>query len=383
MNSFTYKTLYTILMFVITVTAVNDVLASIRLKEFARVEGVRDNALVGYGLVAGLAGTGDTRRSDATIQSIANILARFNVIVDEEEISSRNVAAVIVTATLPAFYQPGDKIDINIASVGDARSLIGGTLLMTPLTAANGEIYALAQGPISVGGYSYGLNGNIIQKNHPTVGVITNGATVEKAVNTQLIEEGTLSVVLSEPDFTTAARVKKAIQSVFPSLNVSTQHAGKILIDVPSKIDVIDLIADIENIKIKPDNIAKIIINERTGTVVSGGSVVIDAVSISHGNLELNITTDYAVSQPNIFAIELNKSQITDENGQGISTAVVPQTNLSVKEQSLAAVSLPSGSTVNDLVRALKQIHVSTRDMIAILQAIKSAGALHAKLIIN
>ncbi|MFA0810752.1 flagellar basal body P-ring protein FlgI [Microbulbifer epialgicus] len=383
MRSFRWKLSYSFTILTIAFFIMSDVNATVRLKEFARVEGVRDNALVGYGLVAGLAGTGDTRRSDATIQSIANILARFNVIVDEQEISSRNVAAVIVTANLPAFYQPGDKIDINIASVGDARSLIGGTLLMTPLTAANGVIYALAQGPISVGGYSYGLNGNVIQKNHPTVGVITNGATVEKAVNTKLLEEGQLSVVLSEPDFTTAARVKKAIKSAFPSLNITTEHAGKIIVDVPTNIDLIDLIADLENISITPDSIAKIIINERTGTVVSGGSVRIDAVSISHGNLELSISTDYAVSQPNIFSIGLNKSNLTDENGQGISTVVVPDTNISVKEQSLASVSLPSGSTVNDLVRALKQIHVSTRDMIAILQAIKSAGALHARLIIK
>ncbi|WP_444906282.1 flagellar basal body P-ring protein FlgI [Microbulbifer sp. SSSA008] len=383
MRSFRWKLSNSFTILAIAFFIMSDVNATVRLKEFARVEGVRDNALVGYGLVAGLAGTGDTRRSDATIQSIANILARFNVIVDEQEISSRNVAAVIVTANLPAFYQPGDKIDINIASVGDARSLIGGTLLMTPLTAANGVIYALAQGPISVGGYSYGLNGNVIQKNHPTVGVITNGATVEKAVNTKLLEEGQLSVVLSEPDFTTAARVKKAIKSTFPSLNITTEHAGKIIVDVPNNTDLIDLIADLENISITPDSIAKIIINERTGTVVSGGSVRIDAVSISHGNLELSISTDYAVSQPNIFSIGLNKSSLTDENGQGISTVVVPDTNISVKEQSLASVSLPSGSTVNDLVRALKQIHVSTRDMIAILQAIKSAGALHARLIIK
>ncbi|MEX2964307.1 flagellar basal body P-ring protein FlgI [Microbulbifer sp. TYP-18] len=357
--------------------------ASVRIKEIARVEGVRDNALVGYGLVAGLAGTGDTRRSDATVQSIANTLARFNVIVDERDISSRNVAAVLVTATLPPFVQPGEKLDINIASVGDARSLIGGTLMMTPLTGANGRIYALAQGPVSVGGYAYGLNGNVIQKNHPTVGIIANGATVEREVETDLIQSGKLSVVLAAPDFTTASRVRHALKSKFPSLLVSSAHAGKIDIDVPNDIDVVELISQIENVNVEPDLIAKIVVNERTGTVVSGGNVRIDAVSISHGNIELNISTDYAVSQPNIFALTLKDSKISDRRGNGIQTVVIPQTNLQVKEQALASVALPAGSTVNDLVRALKQIHVSTRDMIAILQAIKSAGALHAQLIVK
>ena len=381
MNSIRIK--LTILYIFIAFLASTEVAASVRLKEFARVEGVRDNALVGYGLVAGLAGTGDTRRSEATIQSIVNTLTRFSVIVDDRDISSRNVAAVIITATLPPFFQPGDKIDINIASIGDARSLIGGTLLMAPLTAANGEIYAIAQGPLSVGGYSYGANGNVIQKNHPTVGTIANGATVEKEVETQLVDRGVLSVILAEPDFTTAARVKSALQQSFPNLGVKTKHAGKIEIHVPNDIDVVELIARVENISIDPDTVARIIINERTGTVVSGGDVKIDAVSISHGNIELNISTEYAVSQPNIFALELERSRIADQRGNGISTEVVPLTSLNVREQALASVSLPSGSSVNDLIRALKQIHVSTRDMIAILQAIKSAGALHAKLIVN
>ncbi|MBB3063487.1 flagellar basal body P-ring protein FlgI [Microbulbifer rhizosphaerae] len=380
---FNSKLLFIIAYLLLSSLLVTNANASVRLKEFARVEGVRDNALVGYGLVAGLAGTGDTRRSDATVQSIINTLARFNVIVDERDISSRNVAAVMVTATLPSFVQSGDKIDINIASVGDARSLIGGTLLMTPLTAANGRIYALAQGPVSVGGYAYGANGNVIQKNHPTVGVIANGATVEREVETHLVESGKLSVLLSEPDFTTAARVKEALSENFPNLVISTQHAGKINIQIPHSTDVVDLIAKIENISITPDLIARIVVNERTGTVVSGGNVRLDAVSISHGNIELNISTDYAVSQPNIFALGLEESNIADHDGNGISTVVIPQTNLSVREQSLASVSIPSGSTVNDLVRALKQINVSTRDMIAILQAVKSAGALHAQLVVK
>ncbi|WP_444896401.1 flagellar basal body P-ring protein FlgI [Microbulbifer sp. SSSA005] len=378
---FRYKYIYPrTLLFIFIALLSQPLFASVRLKEIARIEGVRENALVGYGLIAGLAGTGDTRRSSSTIQSITNTLARFGISVNEDDISSRNVAAVIVTATLPPFNQPGDTIDVNISSIGDSRSLIGGTLLMTPLTGANGEIYALAQGPISVGGYSYGLNGNVVQKNHPTVGIIANGATVEREVTTRLVKDGYLSVVLSQPDFTTADRVTKAIQLNFPSLHTVTRHAGKIDVSVPDNSNLVELLSKIENISINPDITAKIIINERTGTVVSGGFVTIEAVSISHGNLELSIATEYTVSQPNILALSTKNTSFNGANSSPISTVVSPKTNLQVREQGLLAVSLPRGSTVNDLVRALKQINVSTRDMIAILQGIKAAGALHAKL---
>ncbi|CAM3744075.1 flagellar basal body P-ring protein FlgI [Parendozoicomonas haliclonae] len=363
---------------ILLISVSSPTMAAVRLKELGRIEGVRDNVLIGYGLVAGLAGSGDSRRSESTTQSIVNTLRNFNVRVEADEINSRNVAAVVVTAELPPFIQAGDRIAVNLSSLGDARSLLGGTLLMTPLKAANGHTYALAQGAVSVGGFQYEAYGNRVQKNHPTVARIPNGAIIEQEVSTSfLTPEGDLNILLTEPDFTTANRVVQSIREAIPDSVVKPRGPGKISVTPPEAGDVIALIARIENITVEPDQVAKVVVNERTGTVVSGGDVRISAVSISHGNIEVSILTDYQVSQP------ANLELLNASAGVDIRTVVTPQTRINLEEQKLASIQLEGNSTVNELVKALKQINVSTRDLISILQSIKSSGALHARLIIN
>lgn len=346
-----------------------------RLKEIARVEGVRDNHVVGYGIVVGLSGTGDSSRSKATLQSVSNALFEFGVKIDEREVHSRNVAAVIVTAKLPPFTNQGDYLDVSVSSMGDARSLVGGTLLLTPLKAPNNVVYALAQGQVSTGAFQYDLNGNLVQKNHTTVGRVPNGAQVERSVNTSLVgEDGVLYLILEHPDFTTAGRVVDAIRQNLGLNDVKAIHAGKIAIKVNPDVDSVSLIRDIENTSVEPDRKAIVVINERTGTVVSGGDVEIDDVTISHGNLKVIITTDYNVSQPSAF---LGRAS------PGVRTMVVPDTEIEVEESLASAIDLPQGTSISDLVAALRQINTSTRDVIVILQAIKSAGALNAELLVQ
>jgi len=350
-----------------------------RIKEIARIEGARENDIVGYGIVVGLAGTGDSTRSKATMQSVTNALLQFGVKVPPEDINSRNVAAVIVTASLPPFSQPGDKLDANVSSMGDARSLVGGTLLMAPLKAANDRVYALAQGQISVGGFKFDYNGNVVQKNHPTVGMIPGGASVERSTADELVSaEGTVNILLDDPDFTTASRIKNAVNARLGPGRATAVHAGKVAVRVPSgDTDVVDLITGIENLSITPDQVARVVINERTGTVVSGGDVRISDVTISHGEIKVIISTDYQVSQPNLGEVNIGGT------APGVRTVVVPDTDIDVRESVAQAVDLPSGTSISDLVTALRQIKTSTRDVITILQGIKRAGALHAQLIIQ
>lgn len=352
--------------------------AAVRLKEVSRVQGVRENPLVGYGIVVGLAGTGDSSRSDATMQSITNALRQFGVTVSKNDVSSRNVAVVIVESVLPPFAQLGDKLDVNVSSMGDARSLVGGTLLMMPLKAANDQVYALAQGPVSVGGFKYDLNGNSIQKNHPTVGLIPQGAIVERATNSEyLLADGSINIVLNRPDFTTASRVKRAVNAFMGEGAATALHAGKINIKLPTDgaKDTVEWIMLIEDVRLTPDKVAKVVINERTGTVVSGGGVMIDDVTISHGDIRIVISTRYQVSQPN--------SAYFGRQSPNSRTVVVPETDIEVEENMAAAVDLPSGATISDLVTSLRQIKASTRDVITIIQAIMAADALHAQLIIQ
>ncbi len=348
---------------------------SVRIKELARIEGVRENSLFGYGLVVGLAGTGDSRRSKATLQSISNTLKEFGIIIEAEDLSSRNVAAVTLTARLPAFSNPGDLIDVNVSSLGDARSLVGGTLLFAPLKAANSKIYAVAQGQVSVGGFSYDLNGNVVQKNHPTVGIIPDGATVERGVSSDLIgEDGRIHVVLKQPDFTTANRIAEAINQQLGAKKAKAIHASKIAVEIPSDdFDLVGFLTEIENSVVEPDRVAKVVVNERTGTVVAGGEVALDDITISHGNIKVVISTDYLVSQPYLLR----------GAGPNVRTEVVPDTSIEVDEGVASAVSLGSGASIADLVGALRKIKTSTRDVITILQLIKTTGALHAQLIIQ
>jgi len=348
----------------------------IRIKDLTRIQGIRENALVGYGIVIGLAGSGDSSRTKSTFQSIANTLIKFGVLVNKNDIQSRNVASVMVTANLPAFAEIGDSFDIQVSSIGDAKSLAGGTLLLTPLSAANGKTYALSQGSLSVGGYKYDAFGNLVQKNHPTVGIVTKGATVEKATSTEFFADGELSLILNEPDFTTANRVVKGLSQAFSLINVEAVNAGKIKVRPNknlTKNQLNELIANIEKVTVSPDIRSKVVVNERTGTIVSGGNVKISAVSISHGNLKLQIDTQFQVSQP----------QLLVRPTQNISTQVVPDTDIKVSEEASKSVRLKDGIKVADLLDALKAINLSTRDTIIVLQAIKQAGALHADLIIQ
>lgn len=350
---------------------------AVRLKDLGRIDGVRDNALIGYGLVTGLAGTGDSARSRATVQSVANMLMQFGITVGSDQINSRNVAAVMVIATLPAFARPGDKLDVNVSSLGDARSLLGGTLLMTPLTGPDRKVHALAQGPVSVGGFKYDLNGNVVQKNHPTAGNVPGGAIVELGPVTQIVKEGNLiNVLLFQPDFTTAGRIATSLNASLGRDLAKATDAERIELKVTDteRDNLVGFLTQIENVAIAPDQRARVIVNERTGTVVSGGDVKISHVTISHGDLKVSIVTDYLVSQPSLLF----------RPGPDIRTQVVPSTRIDVKEnESGGSVSLGAGASVADLVAALNRIKVSTRDVITILQGIKRAGALHAELIIQ
>jgi flagellar P-ring protein precursor FlgI len=349
----------------------------VRLKDLGRIDGVRDNMVVGYGLVTGLAGTGDSSRSQATLQSIVNALQSFGVNVTMSQLSTRNVAGVMVIATLPAYARPGDKLDVNVSSVGDARSLSGGTLLMMPLYGPDKSVYALAQGPLAVGGYKYELNGNSVQRNHPTAGTISEGATVEKNVAARIVkDDNRIDVLLSDPDYTTASRVAEAVNANLQTPAARAVDAGRVAVDVPQldRDRIVDFVARVENTIVQPDQRARVVVNERTGTVVSGGNVRISAVTVAHGNLRVSIVTDYLVSQPNGAYVN---------PGSQISTQVVPQTRIDANEDNVNVVSLPPDTRVAELVEALNKIKTNTRDVIAVLQSIKAAGALHAELILQ
>ena len=348
----------------------------IRIKDLCRIIGSRDNSLIGYGLVAGLAGTGDTVRSAATFQSISNMLEKFGIIVPPQDVRGRNVAAVMIVATLPPYARSGDKIDVNITSLGDARSLLGGTLLRTHLKGADQKVYALAQGPVSVGGFSYDLFGNLVQKNHPTAAYIPGGAIIEKTLTTQLMnEKREIEYVLFDPDFTTASRIAQTLNQSFTQPVAKAIDAGRVKVKVPQNLqdDVVSFITKIEGVQVEPDRTAKVVINERTGTVVAGGQVMVSNISVTHGDLKLIVNTEYDVSQPILVA----------ETGRDVRTQVVPKTTIEAKEDQPITVNLPGNTTVADLVAALNKVQATSRDVITILQTIKRAGGLHAELIIQ
>ena len=350
--------------------------AAVRIKDLGKLAGWRENAVVGYGLVTGLAGTGDSSRNQATRQSIANLLQHFDLKLTPDQISSRNVAAVMVTTNLPPFARRGDTLDVTVTSMGDARSLLGGALLLAPLKGPDGRVYALAQGPVSVGGYKYDLNGNVVQKNHPTVGVIPSGAAVEVPLSADVVDgENKLVFVLSRPDYTTANRVADAINGMLGAGTARARTAADVEIR-PGKARADDLVAfmtSLENLAVEPDRRARVVINERTGVVVSGGDVHISKVSISHGDLKVSIVTDNSVSQPLVIG----------QSGRGVRTEVVSNSRVDVREAEQGQFVAATHNTVSDLVQALSRLKTSTRDIISILHAVKAAGALHADLIIQ
>jgi flagellar P-ring protein FlgI len=353
--------------------AQTNVQASVRLKELGRIEGWQDNALVGYGLVTGLAGTGDSARSRATRQSIANLISQFGLNIPSDQVQSRNVAVVMVMATLPAFARPGSRLDATVTSIGDARSLLGGSLVLMPLKGADGRVHALAQGSVSVGGYRHDALGNLVQKNHPTVGMVPGGASVERSVPTRDVSnEGTAVFALNVPDYTTASRIATALNQSLGEGVASARDASAVEIRVPPNVDATAFLMRVESLGVQPDQRARIIVNERNGVVVSGGDVRLSQVTIAHGELKVSVTADYLVSQPQ-----------APFSGSGARTVVVPEARIEVAEPEMRTVALDGNSTVADLVRALARIKTSPRDMIAILQGMKAAGALHAELVIQ
>jgi flagellar P-ring protein precursor FlgI len=339
-----------------------------RLKEVGSFAGVRANHLVGYGLVVGLAGQGDNDSARFTVKSLAALMQRQGVNVSEREIRVKNVAAVMVTAQLPAYARPGSTLDVQVASTGNAKSLQGGTLLMTRLKAADGKTYALAQGAVSVGGFSLGGGGSKAQKNHPTAGRVPGGGIIERAAPAGMKGSGTLRFQLHRPDFTTAARVAKVIDETVGADVATALDPGTIEIVIPERFLTrqVELISGIENLTVSPDQVARVIVNERTGTIVMGAGVRIKTVAISHGNLVLSIKQTEAVVQPNALA-------------EGV-TAVTTDTSITVDEGSSSLSVIPEGATLGRVVRALNALGVTTRDLIAILQAMRSAGALDAQL---
>ena len=342
---------------------------AIRVKDIAQIGGVRYNQLVGYGLVVGLSGSGDREGTEFTVQSLVSMLRKMGVTVDPQEVKVKNVAAVMVTTNLPPFAKPGSRIDVQVSSMGDARSLQGGTLLLTPMRGADGQVYAVAQGPLSIGGFSFGgAAGGGVQKNHPTVGQIPAGAIVEKVVPGEFDDKKTLTVSLHGPDFTTAQRLTWAINSRFGKQMARAIDSNTVVVQIPDYYPggAVELAAAIENLDIVPDAAAKVVIDERTGTVVMGENVRISTLAISHGNLTIEIKEQPRVSQPLPFS--------------GGTTQVIPESEVTVKEEKDNLIVVPAGVSIGEVVKALNAIGATPRDLIAILQAIKAAGALQAEL---
>ena len=338
-----------------------------RIKDVARVGSVRGNQLVGYGLIVGLDGTGDNSGALFTAQSVASMLEKFGVTVPAGAIKVKNVAAVIVTADLPAFARNGSALDVTVSSLGDAKSLQGGTLLQTPLRAADGAVYAVAQGAVSVGGFSVGGGGNSQGKNHVTAGRVPGGALVEREVPTTLVGQGNrLNITLHRADFTTAARVAQAINTAALKAVARAADAGTVEVSVPEGVDPVLMVASIEGISVTTDTVARVVVNERTGTVVIGGNVSVAPCAIAHGSLSVKVSTQLAVSQPNPLS-----------NGE---TVVVPNTQVEARDEGGRVHAVRAASSVEQVVKGLNALGVTPRDLIAILQALKTAGALKAEI---
>jgi len=367
-----------------------------RLKDIAAFKGIRNNQLIGYGLVVGLDGTGDGSNTEFTIRSIANMLERMGVHIEPGRISQiklKNVAAVTVTATLPPFSRIGNRIDVTVSSIGDAKSLQGGTLLLTPLKGVDQQVYALAQGPIVTGGFAAsGASGTGVQKNHPTVGRISKGALIEKEVSVSLDGRKEITLCLFNPDFTTSEKIKEQINRLMNGAYAKCVDSGTLTIKIPVDFqnNVAEWIASLEKLEVAPDTVAKIVLNEKTGTVVLGEHVQISTVAVAHGNLSIQIKERLAVSQPLPFAPPPSGGGTTTAvpPGEGTgtimtpggATVVTPETSVSVKEEGGSLMVVPYGVSLGEVIRALNAIGASPRDLISILQSIKAAGALQADL---
>jgi flagellar P-ring protein FlgI len=343
-------------------------LGAARLKDLVSIEGVRPNQLVGYGIVVGLAGKGDSQQTIFPYQSLANILQRMGVAVSPTAIRVKNTAAVMVTALLPPFAQPGMPIDTTVSSIGDASTLQGGILVLTSLRGADGAVYAVAQGPVVTGGFIAGRAGNTQTVNHPTVGRIPNGALVERPAPS-VEPKSVVRLQLRDSDFTTAARIAEELNKKFSSGGkppAQAENSGLVSVAIPPDYTsrITEFLAELENLTVEADGPARVVVNERTGTIVLGKEVRIRPVAILHGNLNVEIQTQLDVSQPAPLA-------------QG-TTEVVPQTTVGAREEKARSVLLHEGATIEELVRAMAAIGSTPRDIIAILQTLHSAGALDA-----
>ena len=357
--------------FVFIVFDIKTLDAQTRIKDIVDFEGVRENMLIGYGLVVGLNGTGDTLSSSIfTRESLVGMLERLGVNARDDSLKTDNVAAVMVTATLPPFAKQGTRIDLSLSAIGDADSLLGGTLLVTPLVGADGEVYAVAQGPVAVGGVSAGGAGAEVSKGVPTNGRIASGAIIEREISFDLQGLDTLRISLRNPDFTTARRIAQAINSFVGGPIAQSRDSATVSLVVPDNYrgKMVALITDIEQLRVTPDISAKVVIDEQTGIIVMGENVRISTVAIAQGNLTIRITETPQVSQPLPFS----------EEGE---TVTVPRTQIEIDEDEDKRLSVLSNSvTLQELVDGLNALGIGPRDMISILQAIKAAGALQAEI---
>ncbi|WP_408955181.1 flagellar basal body P-ring protein FlgI [Natroniella sp. ANB-PHB2] len=343
----------------------------VRIKDITRIRGVRSNQLIGYGIVVGLDGSGDGQSSQLTVQSIGNMLQNFGVDIAQDQLGANNAAAVMVTAELPPFVHPGSEIDVTLSSIGDADSLQGGTLLMTPLTGPAGdEVYAVAQGAVSVGGFTAGQGGAQVSQNHTTVGRVPNGAIVEEEVPMDFNNDNELTLALSNPNFATAQRIADVINQEFGYTQdggyyAQAKDAGQVEVQVPSyfRDRVVNFISRVEELEVRPDTEAKVVINERTGTVVMGHNVRLSRVSVSHGDLTVTIATTEE-------AVDVGEDEAEIIEGEEVDVA----------EEEASLVVLPKGADISDVVTGLNAVGATPRDVISIIQAIKEAGALHADL---
>jgi len=342
---------------------------AVRIKDFVNIRGVRNNQLVGYGLVIGLNGTGDGKNAQFTFKSLASMLELMGMTVDPKEIRKvENVAAVMVTAELPPFARAGGRIDVTVSSIGDAETLQGGVLLMTPLKGADGRVYAAAQGPLSIGGFTAGGGGTKIQKNFPTVGRIPNGAFIEREIASDFNRKENLFLTLKTPDFTNASRIAGVINQAFRGHIARTLDSGTVELKVPEAYaeNLVRFVTNVEALSFVPDTISRVVVNERTGTVVVGENVRISTIAVAHGNLSIQIKETPNVSQPLPFS-----------DGR---TVVTSETDAVAEEGNEQLILVESGASIGEVVRALNALGVSPRDLIAIFQAFKSAAALQAEL---
>lgn len=345
--------------------------AAVRAKDISNIQGMQTKKLIGYGLVIGLDGSGDTRRSMVSLQTATNMLRRFGISLPKEPMQLRNIAAVMITANLPAFMPTGSMIDVQVSSMGDAKSLEGGTLVLSPLVDTGGALFAHAQGAVSVGGYNIeSIGGDRIRKNFTLAGRIPNGATLVRSSEITSLPDSALFLTLNSPDFTTAVKLATAINTTLNNQIAGAMNAVQVRVAIPVQYQtrVAEFISLIENTEVEPDVPARVVVNERTGTVIVGENVTISPVAIAHGNLRIEVKNSPIVSQPAPFS-------------QG-KTTVVPNTQTTVSDTSGKMLAFDASANIKDVARVLNALGVTPRDLVAIFQALKEAGALKAELVI-